>query len=40
LDESEKAIAAAFEEAADLKAFLIIDKADSLLRDRREARDS
>ena len=37
LGESEKAIAAAFEEAADLKAFLIIDEADSLLRDRREA---
>jgi transitional endoplasmic reticulum ATPase len=34
LGESEKAIAAAFEEAADLRAFLIIDEADSLLRDR------
>ena len=32
--ESEKAIALAFEEAADLRAFLIIDEADSLLRDR------
>jgi transitional endoplasmic reticulum ATPase len=37
LGESEKAIAAAFEEAADLRAFLILDEADSLLRDRREA---
>jgi transitional endoplasmic reticulum ATPase len=40
LGESEKAIAAAFEEAADLRAFLILDEADSLLRDRREARFS
>ncbi|NJL07452.1 MAG: AAA family ATPase [Methylacidiphilales bacterium] len=31
---SEKAIAAAFEEAADTGAFLILDEADSLLRDR------
>jgi transitional endoplasmic reticulum ATPase len=34
LGESEKRIAAAFEEASDLRAFLIIDEADSLLRDR------
>jgi transitional endoplasmic reticulum ATPase len=40
LGESEKAIAAAFEEAADLRAFLILDEADSLLRDRRDARYS
>jgi transitional endoplasmic reticulum ATPase len=40
LGESEKAIAAAFEEAADLRAFLILDEVDSLLRDRREARYS
>jgi transitional endoplasmic reticulum ATPase len=40
LGESEKAIAAAFEEAADLRAFLIMDEADSLLRDRRDARFS
>ncbi|MGA2494884.1 MAG: AAA family ATPase [Roseiarcus sp.] len=37
LGESEKAIAAAFEEAADLRAFLILDEADSLLRDRSAA---
>jgi transitional endoplasmic reticulum ATPase len=37
LGESEKAIAAAFEEAADLRAFLIFDEADSLLRDRLAA---
>jgi transitional endoplasmic reticulum ATPase len=35
--ESEKAIALAFEEAADLRAFLIFDEADSLLRDRSVA---
>jgi SpoVK/Ycf46/Vps4 family AAA+-type ATPase len=40
LGESEKAIAAAFEEAADLRAFLIIDEADSLLRDRLAAQHS
>jgi transitional endoplasmic reticulum ATPase len=40
LGESEKAIAAAFEEAADLRAFLILDEADSLLRDRTVARNS
>jgi transitional endoplasmic reticulum ATPase len=40
LGESEKAIAAAFEEAADLRAFLIIDDADSLLRDRLAAQHS
>ena len=40
LGESEKAIAAAFEEAADLGAFLILDEADSLLRDRGAARHS
>jgi SpoVK/Ycf46/Vps4 family AAA+-type ATPase len=40
LSESEKAIAAAFEEAADLRAFLIIDEADSLLRDRLAAQQS
>jgi SpoVK/Ycf46/Vps4 family AAA+-type ATPase len=37
LGESEKAIAAAFEEAADLRAFLIFDEADSPLRDRLSA---
>ena len=37
LGESEKAIAAAFEEAADLRGFLILDEADSLLRDRSAA---
>jgi hypothetical protein len=40
LGESEKAIAAAFEEAADLRAFLIVDEADSLLRDRLAAQHS
>jgi len=40
LGESEKAIAAAFEEAADLRAFLIFDEADSLLRDRDAAQHS
>jgi len=40
LGESEKAIAAAFEEAADLRAFLILDEADSLLRDRGAAHQS
>jgi AAA+ superfamily predicted ATPase len=40
LGESEKAIAAAFEEAADLRAFLIFDEADSLLRDRLVAQHS
>jgi transitional endoplasmic reticulum ATPase len=40
LGESEKAIAAAFEEAADLRAFLILDEADSLLRDRGAAQQS
>jgi transitional endoplasmic reticulum ATPase len=40
LGQSEKAIAAAFEEAADLRAFLIFDEADSLLRDRAMARNS
>jgi transitional endoplasmic reticulum ATPase len=40
LGETEKTIAAAFEEAADLRAFLLIDEADSLLRDRRGARHS
>ena len=40
LGQSEKAIAAAFEEAADLRAFLILDEADSLLRDRAMARNS
>jgi transitional endoplasmic reticulum ATPase len=38
LGESEKSIARAFEEAADLGAFLIFDEADSLLRDRGAAR--
>jgi len=38
--ESEKAIARAFEEAADTGAFLILDEADSLLRDRSQARHS
>jgi transitional endoplasmic reticulum ATPase len=37
LGESEKAIAAAFEEAANLRAFLIFEEADSLLRDRSAA---
>ena len=40
LGESEKAIAAAFEQAADIRAFLILDEADSLLRDRGAARHS
>jgi transitional endoplasmic reticulum ATPase len=40
LGESERAIAAAFEEALDLGAFLILDEADSLLRDRGAARHS
>jgi transitional endoplasmic reticulum ATPase len=40
LGESEKTIAAAFEEAADLRAFLIIDEADSLLRDRFSSQHS
>jgi SpoVK/Ycf46/Vps4 family AAA+-type ATPase len=40
LAESEKAIAAAFEEAADLRAFLIFDEVDSLLRDRLAAHQS
>lgn len=40
LGESEKAIAEAFEEAADRRAFLILDEADSLLRDRSAARYS
>lgn len=40
LGESEKAIASAFEEAADTRAFLILDEADSLLRDRGAARHS
>jgi SpoVK/Ycf46/Vps4 family AAA+-type ATPase len=35
--ESEKRIAAAFEEAREAKAFLIFDEADSLLFDRRDA---
>jgi transitional endoplasmic reticulum ATPase len=38
--DSEKAIAAAFAEAADSAAFLILDEADSLLRDRASARHS
>jgi SpoVK/Ycf46/Vps4 family AAA+-type ATPase len=37
LGESEKAIARAFEEAADTRAMLVIDEADSLLRDRAGA---
>lgn len=40
IGESERAIAQAFEEAADMRAFLILDEADSLLRDRRAARHS
>jgi SpoVK/Ycf46/Vps4 family AAA+-type ATPase len=40
LGDSEKAIARAFEEAADMRAFLILDEADSLLRDRAAARHS
>ena len=38
--DSEKAIAAAFQEAADARAFLILDEADSLLRDRALAHHS
>jgi transitional endoplasmic reticulum ATPase len=38
--ESEKAIARAFEEAREDEALLIFDEADSLLSDRREARNS
>jgi len=38
--ESEKAIARAFEEAADRRAMLILDEADSLLRNRAGARHS
>lgn len=38
--ESEKAIAQAFEEAADTRAFLLLDEADSLLRSRSVARHS
>ena len=37
LGESEKAIALAFEEAADLRAFLVFDEADFLLRERSAA---
>ena len=40
LGDSEKAIARTFEEAADMRAFLILDEADSLLRDRAAARHS
>jgi len=40
LGESEKAIAAAFQEAADAHAFLILDEVDSLLRDRSAAHHS
>jgi transitional endoplasmic reticulum ATPase len=40
LGESEKTIALAFEEAADLRAFLVFDEADSLLRDRAAAQRS
>jgi AAA+ superfamily predicted ATPase len=40
LGESEKAIALAFEEAADLRAFLVFDEADSLLGDRAAAHHS
>ena len=35
---TEKRIAAAFQRAADERAFLVIDEADSVLRDRRGAR--
>jgi SpoVK/Ycf46/Vps4 family AAA+-type ATPase len=38
--DSEKAIAQVFEEAADQRAFLILDEADSLLRERRCAQHS
>ena len=37
--DTETSIAAAFEEAADLKSFLIFDEADFLLSDRRGARN-
>jgi transitional endoplasmic reticulum ATPase len=37
LGESEKAIAASLEEAADFRAFFILDEADSLMRDRGPA---
>lgn len=40
LGQSEKTIARAFEEAADTRAFLLLDEADSLLRDRRVAQHS
>jgi SpoVK/Ycf46/Vps4 family AAA+-type ATPase len=40
LGESEKAISEAFQEAADRRAFLIFDEADSLLRDRAAAHHS
>ena len=40
LGESEKAIALAFEEAADLRTFLVFDEANSLLRDRAAAQHS
>jgi transitional endoplasmic reticulum ATPase len=40
LGDLEKAIARTFEEAADMRAFLILDEADSLLRDRVAARHS
>ncbi len=40
LGESEKAIAAAFTEAEDRKAFLVFDEADSLLASRRYAQQS
>ena len=40
LGESEKAIGLGFEEAADLRAFLVFDEADSLLRDRAAAQHS
>ena len=40
LGDSEKASAGAFEEVADMRAFLILDEADSLLRDRAAARHS
>lgn len=40
IGETEKAIVRAFQEAADLRAFLIIDEVDSLLRDRSAARHS
>ena len=40
LGDSEKAIARTFEEATDMRAFLILDEADSLLRHRAAARHS